>query len=234
MTERIPEELVRLLETIESYADEYVLIGGWVPQLCRMFGGIAWTGKLARTTEADVVVRASVPPGDRPLLRTLLERAGLRVRPGTTHRAIWERVEDGTDALELLTPRTGPIKGPETTNIGEQPGVGAIVLSDLDLVMEFVTELRVPSGQRSVRVRVPTLGAYIATKALTFSARIARSDRTLEGQKRGKDLFYIYDVMMAGEEVRGRIKRDLAEIASGLVLGSAEDLVEMLRETLPV
>jgi hypothetical protein len=47
-------------------------------------------------------------------------------------------------------------------------------------------------------------------------------------------LFYIYDVMMAGEEVRGRIKRDLAEIASGLVLGSAEDLVEMLRETLPV
>lgn len=271
----LPDELRTLLETLEPYADEFVVIGGWVPQLYRMFGEIAWTGQLARTTELDVVVRGSLPPRNRPHLRTLLESAGLRTRPGTSHSAIWERANDGADALELLTPRTGPITGPATTNIEEQPGVDAIVLSDLDLVMEFVAELRVPSVHRLVRVRVPTLGAYVATKAMTYTARIPRDDLTPERQKRGKDLLYIEDVMMAGADVCGRIERDLAEIvsrdgrfverlrkarnnlallrgasphpalgeaaammaerdgvspaaASGVILGAAEDLMEML------
>ena len=210
----VPEALPPLLATLEPYADEFVLIGGWVPHLYREFAGIPWTGKLSRTTELDVVVRESLPPVDRPQLRVLLEQAGLRPRPGATHGAIWEHADNGADALELLTPRTGPITGPQTKRIEHQDGIGAIMLTDLDLAIHFVEELRVPLDQRTVRVRVPTLGAYVATKAMTFAARTPQAGAPGEKQKRGKDLVYIYDVMMAGTEARRRIERDLAAIAA--------------------
>lgn len=188
MASPVPEDLPELLATLEPYADEYVLIGGWVPHLYAEFGGTPWLGKLSRTTELDMVVRESLPPVDRPPLRTLFEGAGLRPRPGTSHCAIWERAVDGVDALELLTPRTGPIGGAQTKRIEHQDGVGAIVLSDLDLAIRFVAELRLPLGGRTVRVRVPTLGAYIATKAMTFTARIPLPGIASELQKISRQL----------------------------------------------
>lgn len=213
MTSPSPDQLPALLAVLEPYADECVLIGGWVPYLYRQFGGTTWAGKLSRTTELDMVVRESVPPAERPLLKELLQGAGLRPRPGTTHCAIWERAADGVDVLELLTPHTGQIVGPETKRIEHQAGVGAIVLTDLELAIQFVAELRIPIGDRQVRVRVPTLGAYLATKAMTFAARIPLQGVDGKLQKRGKDLVYIHDVMLAGEELRVAIGTDLAAIA---------------------
>lgn len=103
--------------------------------------------------------------------------------------------------------------GQETKSIEHQEGVGATVLTDLELAIRFVAELRIPIGDRQVRVRVPTLGAYLATKAMTFAARIPLQGVDGKLQKRGKDLVYIHDVMLAGEELRAEIGRDLAAIA---------------------
>jgi hypothetical protein len=122
-------------------------------------------------------------------------------------------VEDSSDALELFTLRLGPIKGSATTGIEQQDGVAAIALPDLNLVMEFVREIRVPFDRRALRVRVPTLGAYIATKAMTFAARASLAGATSATLKRGKDILYIHDIMRAGPEVQSRIENDLADIA---------------------
>lgn len=203
-----------LLAALEPYADDFVLIGGWVPQLYRDYGGMHWNGKLSLTTEIDAVVRPTLLAGGRPALRSILEGVGLRPRPGTVPGTIWERVEDGADALELFTPRVGPIKGAATTSIEQQEGIAAIALPDLDLVTEFVGEIHVPVDGGLVRIRVPTLGAYIATKAMTFAARASTVGQTSVSLKRGKDILYIHDVMSAGPEVRSRIENDLADIAT--------------------
>ena len=202
-----------LLAALEPYADDFILIGGWVPQLYRDYGGMHWDGKLSLTTEIDAVVDATIETSGRPTLQAILTDAGLRPRPGSLHGAIWEHVEDGADALELFTPLLGPIKGPVATRIRQQAGVAAIALPDLDLVTAFVGEIRFPFGARFVRVRVPTLGAYIATKAMTFAARSLTSDKSAGSLKRGKDIMYIHDIMRAGPEVVDRIRKDLSHIA---------------------
>ena len=203
-----------LLAALAPYADDFIVIGGWVPQLYRDYGGMHWNGKLSLTTEIDAVVRPILQASGRPTLRSILEGAGLRPRPGTVLGAIWEHVEDGSEALELFTPSLGPIKGPPTTSIEQQDGVAAIALPDLDLVTEFVHEILLPFEGRLLRVRVPTLGAYIATKAMTFAARATMAATTSGNQKRGKDIVYIHDIMRAGPEVRSRIETDLADIAT--------------------
>jgi hypothetical protein len=202
-----------LLAALEAYADDFVLIGGWVPQLYRDYGGMHWNGKLSLTTEIDAVIRPTLLTGGRPALRSILEGAGLRPRPGTVPGTIWEHIEDGSDALELFTPLLGPIKGAAAASIEQQEGIAAIALPDLDLVTEFIRELHIPFEGRLLRIRVPTLGAYIATKAMTFAARGSTLGPSSVSPKRGKDILYVHDMMSAGPEVRSRIENDLADIA---------------------
>lgn len=205
--------ILPLLAALEAYADEFVLIGGWVPQLYRGYAGIQWNGKLSLTTELDAVVQQTVPANGRPPLRSILKEAGLRPRPGTVPGSVWEHRADDSDAIELFTPLPGPIKGSASREISEQAGIAAIALPDLDLVASFVWAMSIPFGEKHIRVRVPTLGAYMATKAMTFAARSTPADTTRSGQKRGKDLLYIYDVMRAGDDVYKMIQRDLDDIA---------------------
>lgn len=212
-TDSASAKILPLLAALEAYVDEFVLIGGWVPQLYRDYGDIQWNGKLSLTTEIDAVVRATMPVGGRRTLRNILADAGLRPRPGSIAGSIWEHVEDGSDALELFTPLLGPIKGSGTTDIKQQEGIAAIALPDLDLVTTFVREIRLSFAGNPIRVRVPTLGAYIATKAMTFAARSSPVNRRPDGLKRGKDLLYIRDIMRAGGQVQHRIEQDLADIA---------------------
>jgi len=106
----------------------------------------------------------------------------------------------------------GPAKGRQTVGVEGQPGIDAITLQRLDLVGEFVTELKIPTASGTVLVRVPSLGAYIATKALTFTARPEGGSLSAATPKRGKDLLYIFDVMSAGPRVHRQIAIDLSDI----------------------
>lgn len=43
------DEIPAVLAALRPYLPDIVLIGGWVPELYRRYGGLSWEGRLSRT-----------------------------------------------------------------------------------------------------------------------------------------------------------------------------------------
>ena len=96
------DEIPAVLAALRPYLTDIVLIGGWVPELYRRYGGLSWEGRLSRTTELDLLVTSPLPAGDRPPLRELLEGAGLRKASDTPFPAVWVDADDEHAVVEFL------------------------------------------------------------------------------------------------------------------------------------
>lgn len=99
-----------------------------------------------------------------------------------------------------------------------QPGMAAIPLTDLKVLADHTRTLLLPPtrGLPAVEVQVPTLGAYVLNKALTFIRRGERVDH--DGTpKMAKDLLYLGDLMAAGDDVVAAVERDMDLIARGSI-----------------
>ncbi len=213
MNDVAERRLISLIAALAPYADAYILIGGWVPWLYRKYGNLNWGGGLSGTTELDVVLAPTIEAAGRRPLKEILECNGLEPVSGANHGAVWVYASDQADALELFTPWTGPAIGHQTRRVEGQPGIDVIRLQNLELVTEFVSPLQISNSAGTLAVKVPTLGAYVATKALTFTARPIGGPALDASTKRGKDLLYVFDVMSAGPLVHRRIEADLMNIS---------------------
>lgn len=172
---------------LAPYLPDVVIIGGWVPELHRLYGGATWRTVPSRTTELDVLVGSVLDPRGRPKLRELLEDAQIRpARPGT-FPADW--VSPATDAtvIEFLMARPGPAITDSPRQVDLQGYLGAILIDDAEVLASFTCELVVRAGEEQWTVRVPTLGAWAISKALTFGARRAPVDPAPGADKRAKD-----------------------------------------------
>ena len=200
---------------LAPYLPDVVIIGGWVPELHRLYGGATWRTVPSRTTELDVLVGSVLDPRGRPKLRELLEDAQIRpARPGT-FPADW--VSPATDAtvIEFLMARPGPAIADSPRQVDLQGYLGAILIDDAEVLASFTCELVVRAGEEQWTVRVPTLGAWAISKALTFGARRAPVDPAPGADKRAKDLLYLRDLIHAGPEVLQQLTRDLGAIVGG-------------------
>jgi len=220
MTEQaeLGQALRGVLHELGPYLQDVVLIGGWVPYLYKHYGEFnRWAGVDTFTRELDVLVDRPLPREGRPPLAELLRNSKFGPEKEGTSAAVWVRGAHDGEKIEFLAPHRGTARALGTSvPVEEQPGLGAIPLTDLELLLTHTQALQLPAagGTPSVEVRVPTLGAYVVTKALTFIARGARTD---EGgaPKLVKDLLYLRDLMAAGEEVVTTIEDDIDEIAGG-------------------
>lgn len=197
-----------------------------MPYLHKRYGGFdEWRSEVSRTAEIDVLVNPPVIAGARPTLGELLVDAGFK---HTAEAAIWHRDDTSGEALEFFVPHAGTARQlGRVTPLREHTGVGAISLSDLEVLKEHTQELQIPVGLPARRVeylpvRVPRLGAFLVNKAATFHKRqhtgtAASGARTAPHSKRAKDLLYIRDLMAAGSEVVNRITHDLEEIRQSSV-----------------
>lgn len=218
------QALRRVLWELREYLADVVVIGGWVPYLYKRYGGFPdWQSEVSRTADVDVLVQLSLIAGYRPTLADLLVNAGFKPQEGFGEAAIWFRNDASGEVLEFLVPHAGTAKQlGKITPLREHAGVGAISLSDLEVLQEQTQELRIPvtlaGGQvEYLLVRVPRLGAFLCNKAATFHKRRQRLVAGSQGgsvpnTKRAKDLLYIRDLMAAGPEVVNRIRQDLEEI----------------------
>lgn len=94
------------------YADDIILIGGWVPYLYRHYGGFrAWSGADTLTFELDVLVPRPVAPGGRLALAQLLREAGFQPQPDHGLAAVWVRDVSTGEKIEFLA-RTGAPREP--------------------------------------------------------------------------------------------------------------------------
>lgn len=214
----LEQALRGVLSDLGPYLQDVVLIGGWVPYLYKHYGEFdGWAGVDTFTRELDVLVDRPLPRDGRPPLAELLRNSKFSPEKQGTSAAVWVRGAHDGEKIEFLAPHRGTARALGTSvPVEEQPGLGAIPLTDLELLLTHTQALQLPAagGTPSVEVRVPTLGAYVVTKALTFIARGTRADGD-GAPKLVKDLLYLRDLMAAGEEVVTTIEDDIDEIAGG-------------------
>jgi hypothetical protein len=213
----LEQSLLKILSRLRPYLTDIVVIGGWVPQLYRRYGGFEiWTAEVSLTGELDALVAAELPAGDRPSIAAILSTAGFQPVIATPMAAVWANNPAVGEKIEFLVNHTGPFKTlGEIQPIAEQPGLGAIALEGLWFLRQHEATLVVPAGSPGVgseglQVHLPRLGAYGLNKAVTFSQRYDR--REGGNPRRAKDLLYIRDLMAAGDEVVERIGADLRVI----------------------
>lgn len=168
----LEKTLRNVLHELGPYLPDVVLIGGWVPYLYRHYGGFAeWAGEDTFTRELDVLVDRPLPQDGRPPLAELLRNSGFRPDRQGASAAVWVRGVHAGEKIEFIAPHRGTARGQGTSvPVEEQSGLGAIPLTELELLLAHTQALQLPDapGMPSVELRVPTLGAYVVTKALTF------------------------------------------------------------------
>lgn len=209
--DQLERALRRLLWQLRPYLGDLVLIGGWVPYLYRRYGDFAnWNAPLSRTGELDVVAPAILPSDGRAPIASLLTEAGLHPVPNAGN-SIWASEPASGEKVEFFVAHRGMARdiGRPVALTG-QDGLGAIPLTDMSLLQTYTQTVDVPiavagAAPQRLPVRVPTLGAYLATKAATFDKRMGGTG----DPKRAKDLLYIRDVMAAGAEVVDRVELDV-------------------------
>lgn len=176
-----------------------------------------WRGKLSFTYEMDVLVDRSLPLGGRAPLAKLLEAAGLKAVDSGARGAIWER-DPAVGKVELFVPHSGRARRQaQVTPIKQQPNLAGIALTDTELLHDHTTRLPIPVRRQDgtidkLHVTVPSLGAFVTTKAATFFKRPPEAHDAGSHPKSAKDLLYIRDLVAAGPEIVKRIERDVEQI----------------------
>lgn len=214
---RYEAPLRRILFELEPYLGDLVIIGGWVPYLYKRYGGFtSWNTGTTRTDEVDVLINPPLYSDGRPTIPEILSRARFEPSGGGGGLAVWMGDIGSGEKLEFLVPHRGVARAEgNIVAVEGQPGIAAIPLWGLELLWRFKQRLRIPittvEGASGLEIWLPTLGAYVVSKATTYARRDA--SRPEAASKRAKDLLYLRDLLAAGDDVVARIGSDLDEIA---------------------
>ena len=148
------ETIRRILRPLEPYLNDLVLIGGWAAWLY-----LEPYGKgTSLTAEADLVLPAELPAGERQGMGALLAEAGFRPDAGG---AVWRAGTGKAEEIEFLVPHTGPaLQEGQPTDVQGQPDLRAIPLGDLWLLWKWARHTEVP-GLPPLHVRDPSAGATL-------------------------------------------------------------------------
>ncbi len=186
--------LKAVLVPLGPYLDQLVVSGSWVPFIYRHWLLKRPEGKgTVRTLDVDLAVHENLPVVGQPLAEQL-RRAGYRITRWP-ERPLWGQDADdepqvthfelrNAPYLELITPRVGRHRPGTVREV--QAEVGACELDFVEILLDDAQKVEIPGT--SLRVRVPTLAAYIYQKGLTFPMRPDRA-------KREKDLANVFDVL---------------------------------------
>jgi hypothetical protein len=203
------EIFARTIRALQPYADEVVLIGGWVHAL--YIAEADASTRAVYTTDIDVTVPRSMMAGDRASLMELVERAGFErdeLDAATGLVALWQQVEGGGVVdLDLLTDAPDP-KVP--VPIEGQPGLVLPGYPDQHVLRENARWIECggqihASLHPPLRIRVPTLAAYVLGKALSSARRPGT-------RKQAKDLVYLFEIVR-DREMRTEAVGGMADLA---------------------
>ena len=199
---------LKTLWILRDYLPVIVVGGGWVPLLYYHYLLADKSREPIRTRDIDLLVDLEVPVvGGKTMDRLLLE-AGFETafksmdNPPVIH---YEGTIDREDIeIEFLTDQRGP-RDDVVTEV--QTGLHAEALRFISILIGHtidvtIDDFRIGGEYCLLKVKVPSPEAYIFHKGLVF-------ERRRDKQKKAKDLYYIFDILVNCPELMERIIQGL-------------------------
>ncbi len=179
-----------LVRHFEPYAREIVYIGGWVQAL--YLAEASSPERPVGTDDIDVTIPRRLLAQDRPALLQLAAEAGFDAYSyvhGDSIKLYRPGAGDARISVDLMT--DAPSR--EIVAIDGQPDLLVDGYAGQRLLLENARWMEVgsavhPSLSPSVRIRVPTLSAYVLQKGLA-------SDGRKFFDKKAKDIVYIFQII---------------------------------------
>ncbi|MBI4371426.1 MAG: hypothetical protein HY552_03915 [Elusimicrobia bacterium] len=217
--EVVKKVLFTALDALRDYLSDIVIVGGWVPQI------YAWKEEspeiAVHSNDVDAAIEARIPlRGEKGIVASLqaadfivessdsgfgLTAFGKKSKPSTR---FFYRKGKVAVPFEFITPLFG--SGEDTSTL-IQSGLIVPALRYTDILLAHTETVSLEGetlkGERiRSRFKVPTLPAFVLTKGLIFTRRPII-------EKKGKDLAYIYEVLLK-PEWRKRVVEGMAETAA--------------------
>ncbi|MFA6093460.1 MAG: hypothetical protein WCU88_10415 [Elusimicrobiota bacterium] len=197
-----------------------MIVGGWVPQI------YAWKEESleisVHSNDVDAAVAAKLPVRGKKSIASLMESADFKVGISDSGFALTAFAKEEKPTTRFLY-RKGKVRVPVdfiTPLFGSGKNDAVLIQKDLIVPALRYTNILLAhtetvslagetlEGERTqVRFKVPTLPAFVLAKGLTFVRRPVI-------EKKGKDLAYIYEILMK-PPWRKRVVEGLPETADG-------------------
>lgn len=206
----------KLIKALSPYADDIVLIGGWVHALYLADANKAgerpsqWP---IHTDDIDFAIPPTLLRAGRATLVELALEAGFEFDASSVYDqteespALFHKLKDGVVDLDFLTQADRP---DVAIPIEGQPDLVTHGYPDLHILtlhtqwLEIGTDLH-PALDPAVRIRVPVPGAYVLQKGLA-------SQRRTSTMKAAKDLVYLYE-LVRHPGLSAEVARQLPDVA---------------------
>lgn len=206
---------LKTLLLIREYLPEIVIGGGWVPLIYYHY----LLGKKSvfplLTRDIDIMVNETIPVKKSKTLDEILTDAGLKtifLNTGSVHPVTHYEgtIENYEVEIEFIT----NLKGRGDKGVIEvQKGLYAEALRYISVCIQNTQEIKiddfiVSGSSEELTVRIPTPEAFLFHKGLTFPQR-------RESPKKGKDLYYMFDILANCPELEAQIETGLEKLKSG-------------------
>ena len=217
--ETVKKVLFTALDALRDYLSDIVIVGGWVPQI------YAWKDEspaiAVHSNDLDAAVAPKLPFRVEQGVAAAMKAAGFSVETsdsGFALAAFGKKKKPTTLILyrkgkvavpfEFITPLFG--SGEDSSTL-IQSGLVVPALRYTDILLAHTETVSLEGetleGKRSrSKFKVPTLPAFVLTKGLVFAERTSVD-------KKGKDLAYIYEILMK-PQWRKRVIEGIAETAA--------------------
>ncbi len=213
--ERVVAPFRRLVEALEPWLDQVVIVGGWAHRLYRLHPEAQVLDYPPLSTlDVDIALSQAVTAGETDIRSQLVKFGFTEEFSGEAHPPATHYHLGGDNSgfyAEFLTPLTGPDydrKHRRRTTL-EVAGASTQQLRHIELLLDKPWEINFEDTGFRTKLRIANPVAYLAQKVLIHRKR--------EGLDRAKDILYMRDTL----EVFGARLADLAglwrnEVANGL------------------
>jgi hypothetical protein len=198
---------------LKDYPADIVIGGGWAPLIYYHYLLGDKTKNPVRTFDIDLMVKNTVPIRGERSVDQVLTHAGLSAeyksmdKPPIIHYE--GAVENCEVEIEFLTDQKGST--PDIV-IEVQTGLHAEALRYISVATDntlavTIDDFEDKENSAPFQVTVPSPQAYIFQKGLVFEKR-------REKQKKAKDLYYIFEVLLNCNAIEGEIINGLSDLRS--------------------
>jgi len=200
-------EFFETLSILKDYLSDIVIAGGWAPLIYYHYLLSDKSREPLRTIDIDIVVPEHLKKRKDKTVDAILLEAGFKTCFKSLHTppviSYEGTIGEFEVEIEFLTHRRGAREGQVTV---VQEGLHAQMLRFINVLLENSINVEIDDfkleGNKLLRIRVPTPGAFVFQKGLTFVRRV-------KPVKKAKDLYYIFDLLSNRDELNEQIIEEI-------------------------